>query len=144
LRDNFVVPHDRPGDQMREQRDEQSEDADVVVRRRAPKSVNEIGDKLEGVEADADRQHQRGLANSGPSPREDRRAKSIYLNSEHSEIGEMANCAASATLAAGKLGQQPGDDSLADQSGKKRNPTSREEQRRRNQPPFARGWYFAA
>ena len=56
LRHDLVVPHDRPGDQLREERHEREElqqPIDVPV---APAQVDQVGDLLEREEADAERQ----------------------------------------------------------------------------------------
>ena len=90
LRNDLVVPHDRPCDQVRKEHDEEAEHADAVAWRGAPQAVDEIGDQLERVEADADRQDQRGLGEFAASHLlQDARAEiEIFEQAEHREIGD--------------------------------------------------------
>ena len=57
LRDHVLVVQDRPGDQMREICDEQRVMRQRVARDIAPVGIDQKRDLGEGVEGDADRQH---------------------------------------------------------------------------------------
>ena len=57
LRHDLVVAHDRAGDQVRKQRDEQGDAPPGIAVRIAARHVDQIAGELEGEEADADRQH---------------------------------------------------------------------------------------
>ncbi len=60
LRLQDAVADDRPGDQMREERDEERVPQQVALRaERAAVHVDHVRDPFEGVEADPDRQHDR-------------------------------------------------------------------------------------
>ena len=56
---NFMVAHDRPGDELGKEEDVEREVEDILARfRRAVVDVHLIGDFMEGEEADAERQQQ--------------------------------------------------------------------------------------
>ena len=56
LRHDLGVMDDRPGDQLREEEDEQDEVPKAPGRRLAEVNVGQIGDLLKGEEGDAERQ----------------------------------------------------------------------------------------
>ena len=58
LVDDLVVPHDRPGDELREERHEHAEVEEAVDVPVAAPQVDQVGDLLEHEEADAQRQDQ--------------------------------------------------------------------------------------
>src|ERR1035438_2583161 len=55
LRDEFVVVHDRPGDQLRKERHEKGIVADLFDAHLAVVDINQYGDLLKGVERYPDR-----------------------------------------------------------------------------------------
>ena len=60
LLDGFI-PHDRPGDELGERAEVHHHDSGIFLRRHIPAvHVRDIGEDLEGVEADADREHDLG------------------------------------------------------------------------------------
>ncbi len=58
LVDDLVVPHERPGDELREEGDEHAEVEEAVDVPVAAPQVDQVGDLLEHEEADAERQDQ--------------------------------------------------------------------------------------
>ena len=92
LRDDLAVQHDRPGDELREERHEQRVIENIVARHRAAVAVDDVGELLEGEKRDAQRQRD-AVEREG----EAERAVQVFAEEvvileveEHAEVGRQA------------------------------------------------------
>ena len=143
LRHQFVVPHDRPGDHMREHQHEQCERPERILRRVAAHAVDQIRDELEGEEADADRQDEMRARqrDAGRGLERDKQEVEILEGAERGEIED--NAGNEPRPRAGPLigaREQPCRGDLADdKNDEARIPPAVEDQRGGDQHPLARG-----
>jgi len=92
LLDDLVMADDRSGDKVREQHHPQCIVGEAVARRRAAPEIDQIGDLLEGEEADAERQHDAERLVLEPQQRLDasHREVGVLEDAEQQQIGRHA------------------------------------------------------